>query len=102
MAEASKTHNPAFTQVSLKIDAGVLAFGEYCEISSKIPEKGGTQNFKGIKHWRHSVITDLLPLELASKVEWSVREAVESVKQSLGVELAFDIFSCWRVARFVF
>ena len=37
-------------------------------------------------------ITDLSPLELASKVAPLVREAVELVKQSLGAELEFDIF----------
>ena len=38
------------------------------------------------------VITDLLPLEIASKIALIVWEAVESVKQSLGTELEFDIF----------
>ena len=37
-------------------------------------------------------ITDLSPLELASKVAPLVREVVDSVKQSLGAELEFDIF----------
>ena len=37
-------------------------------------------------------ITDLSPLELALKVVSLVREAVESVKRSLGTELKFDIF----------
>ena len=37
------------------------------------------------------VTTDLSPLELASKVAPLVREAVESVKKSLGAELEFDI-----------
>ena len=37
-------------------------------------------------------ITDLSPLELASKVAPLVREAVEAVKQSFGAELEFDIF----------
>ena len=37
-------------------------------------------------------ITDLSPLELASKVAPLVRETVEAVKQSLGAELEFDIF----------
>lgn len=37
-------------------------------------------------------ITDLSPLELASKVAPLVREAVEAVKQALGAELEFDIF----------
>ena len=38
------------------------------------------------------VITDLSPLELASRIAPLVQEAVEAVKQSLGSELAFDIF----------
>ena len=38
------------------------------------------------------VITELSPLELASKVAPLVREAVEVVRQSLGAELEFDIF----------
>ena len=38
------------------------------------------------------IITDESPLELASKVEQAVREAVEAVKQPPGTELAFDIF----------
>ena len=37
-------------------------------------------------------ITDLSPLELASRIAPLVQEAVEVVKQSLGTELAFDIF----------
>ena len=37
-------------------------------------------------------ITDLSPLELASQVAPLVQEAVESMKQSLGTELEFDIF----------
>lgn len=37
-------------------------------------------------------ITDLPPLELVSKVPPLVREAVETVRQSLGTELEFDIF----------
>ena len=37
-------------------------------------------------------ITDLSPLELASKIELAVREALEAARQSLGVELEFDIF----------
>lgn len=37
-------------------------------------------------------ITDLSPLELASKVAPLVREAIDTVKESLGVELEFDIF----------
>ena len=48
-------------------------------------------------------ITDLSLLELASKVEQAVREAVETVKQSLGTELEFDIFLVLdgREVRFV-
>ena len=38
------------------------------------------------------VITDLSPLELASKIEQAVREALETVRQSLGCELEFDVF----------
>ena len=38
------------------------------------------------------VITDLSALELASRIAPLVQEAVEAVKQSLGAELAFDIF----------
>ena len=37
-------------------------------------------------------ITDLSPLELASKIAPLVREAIDAVKQSLGAELEFDIF----------
>ncbi len=37
-------------------------------------------------------ITDLSPLELASKVTPLVREAIDRVKESLGAELEFDIF----------
>lgn len=37
-------------------------------------------------------ITDLSPLELASKVAPLVREAIDAVKESLGAELEFDIF----------
>ena len=49
------------------------------------------------------VITDLSPLEFASKIAPLVQEAVEAVKQSLGTELAFDIFvvSDGRVVHFV-
>ena len=49
------------------------------------------------------VITDLSALELASKVAPLVREAVETVKQSFGVELEFDIFLVMdgREVRFV-
>ena len=38
------------------------------------------------------VITDISPVELASRISPLVQEAVEAVKQSLGTELAFDIF----------
>ena len=38
------------------------------------------------------VTTDLSPLELASKIAPLVREALEAVRQSLGVELEFNIF----------
>ena len=37
-------------------------------------------------------VTDLSPLELASKIAPLVREALDAVKQSLGAELEFDIF----------
>ncbi len=37
-------------------------------------------------------VTDLSPLELASKITPLVREALDTVKQSLGAELEFDIF----------
>ena len=37
-------------------------------------------------------ITDLSPLELASRVAPLVREAVEAVRQSMGTDLEFDIF----------
>ena len=48
-------------------------------------------------------ITDVSPLELASKIAPLVQEAVEVVKQSLGTELAFDIFLVLdgREVRFV-
>ena len=48
-------------------------------------------------------ITDLSPLKLASKVAPLVREAVEPVKGSLGVELESDIFLVLdgREVRFV-
>ena len=36
--------------------------------------------------------TDLSPLELASKIAPLVREVLDTVKQSLGAELEFDIF----------
>ena len=38
------------------------------------------------------IITDISPVELASRIAPLVQEAVEAVKQSLGAELAFDIF----------
>ena len=38
------------------------------------------------------IVTDLSALELASKIELAVREAVEAVRLSLGCELEFDIF----------
>ena len=48
-------------------------------------------------------ITDLSPLELASKFELAVREALETMWQSLGAELEFDIFLVLdgREVRFV-
>ena len=49
------------------------------------------------------VITDLSPLELASRIAPLVQEAIETVKQSLGAELDFDIFLVidGREVRFV-
>ena len=38
------------------------------------------------------VLTELLPLELASQVAPIVREVLDGLKQSLGTELDFDIF----------
>ena len=38
------------------------------------------------------IVTDVSPLELASKIEQAVREALETMRQSLDVELEFDIF----------
>ena len=38
------------------------------------------------------LITDTSPLEVVSEVEQAVREAIETVKQSLGTELTFDVF----------
>ena len=48
-------------------------------------------------------ITDLSPLELASRVAPLVREVVERVRQSLGAELEVDIFLVLdgREVRFV-
>ena len=47
--------------------------------------------------------TELSLSELASKVEQAVREAIETVKQSLGSELEFDVFLVLdgREVRFV-
>ena len=49
------------------------------------------------------IATDVSPLELASKIELAVREALEAMRQSLGVELEFDIFLVLdgREVRFV-
>ena len=49
------------------------------------------------------VITDISPVELASRIAPLVQEAIEAVKQSLGTELAFDIFLVLdeREVRFV-
>ena len=38
------------------------------------------------------VVTELSPLELASRITPLVQETIETVKQSLGAELEFDIF----------
>ncbi len=48
-------------------------------------------------------ITDVSPLELASKIELAVREALEAARQSLGVELEFELFLVLdgREVRFV-
>ena len=46
------------------------------------------------------VITELSPLELASKITLLVQETIDTVKESLGTELAFDISLCSTVARF--
>ena len=37
-------------------------------------------------------VTDLSPLELASKIAPVVREAIDAMKQTLGAALEFDIF----------
>ena len=37
-------------------------------------------------------ITDVSPLELTSKIEQVVREAIDAMRQSLGTELEFDVF----------
>ena len=49
------------------------------------------------------IATNLSPLELASKIELAVREALEAMRQSLGCELEFDIFLVLdgREVRFV-
>ena len=49
------------------------------------------------------VITELSPLELASRIAPLVQEAIETVRQFLGTELAFDIFLVidGREVRFV-
>ena len=52
----------------------------------------------------HNVfVTDLSSLELAPKIELAVREALEAMRQSLEVELEFDIFFVLdgREVRFV-
>ena len=38
------------------------------------------------------VATDLSPLELGSKIEQAVREALEAVGLPLGCDLAFELF----------
>ena len=41
----------------------------------------------------HNVfVTDLSPVEIASKIVLIVGETLEAMRQSLGVELEFDIF----------
>ena len=49
------------------------------------------------------LITDLSPIEFASKVEQAVREVVEAVRASFGTELVYDIFHVLdgREVRFV-
>ena len=49
------------------------------------------------------MITNLSPLELASKIAPLVQEAIETIKKSLGTELEFDIFIVLdgRTVRFV-
>ena len=48
-------------------------------------------------------ITDVSPVELASKIVPVVREALEAMRQSFGAELEFDIFLVLdgREVRFV-
>ena len=48
-------------------------------------------------------ITDVSALELASKIELAVREALEAARQSLGAELEFELFLVLdgREVRFV-
>ena len=49
------------------------------------------------------VITELSPLEFASGIAPLVQETIETIKQSLGAELEFDIFLVidGREVRFV-
>ena len=49
------------------------------------------------------IITDLSPLEFASRVAPIVREAIEAMGQSLGTELEFDLYLVLdgREVRFV-
>ena len=48
-------------------------------------------------------ITDISPVELASKIVLIVREAINAARQSLGYELEFDLFLVLdgREVRFV-
>ena len=45
-------------------------------------------------------VTDLSPLELASKIAPVVREVIDAMKQTLGSELEFDISSYWMGVKF--
>ena len=58
---------------------------------------------KHILELKLDLITDISPVELASRMAPLVQEAIEAVKQSLGAELAFDIFLVLdgREVRFV-
>ena len=49
------------------------------------------------------LITDLSPIEFASKVEQAVRKVFEAVRASFGTELVYDIFLVLdgREVRFV-
>ena len=49
------------------------------------------------------IATDLSPVELASRIAPLVREALKTMRQSLGVELEFEIFLVLdgREVRFV-